>query len=177
MELKELEKLINEEIKKEGNEKDRNYNLVWKVRRITDNLLKKYDGKLYVSDYKGQIFIRMSCSANRTSIIIKIKKKKAEREYQYWCGYTTLYTIDKVEVIGCDDFNSIEEFIAYNNKLEQDRNNYEKAKTKLFEDQLQEKGIDFKEFYNMMEDYKHLSYNEKIELAKKCAGKDYYSYY
>ena len=177
MKLKELERLINEEIKKEGNERTQNLNITWKVERIVSDLLKKYDRDLYVSNYRGVINVRVSCSCNRNAIAIKIKKKVAGKDYRTWYGNTTTYIIDKVIVEENNNFDSIEAFIAYNNKLEQERDNYEKAKTKLFEDQLQEKGIDFKEFYNMMEDYKHLSYNERIELAKKCAGKDYYSYY
>ena len=177
MKLKELERLINEEIKKEGNERTQNLNITWKVERIVSDLLKKYDRDLYVSNYRGVINVRVSCSCNRNAIDIKINKKVAGKDYRTWYGNTTTYIIDKVIVEENNNFDSIEAFIAYNNKLEQERDNYEKAKTKLFEDQLQEKGIDFKEFYNMMEDYKHLSYNERIELAKKCAGKDYYSYY
>ena len=177
MKLKELERLINEEIKKEGNERTQNLNITWKVERIVSDLLKKYDRELYVSNYRGVINVRVSCSCNRNAIAIKIKKKVAGKDYRTWYGNTTTYIIDKVIVEENNNFDSIEAFIAYNNKLEQERDNYEKAKTKLFEDQLQEKGIDFKEFYNMIEDYKHLSYNERIELAKKYAGKNYYNYY
>lgn len=177
MKLKELEKLINEEIKHEGNEKTQNLNITWKVERIVSDLLKKYGRELYVSNYRGIINIRVSCSCSRKAITIKVKKKVAGKDYRTWYGNTTTYIIDKVIVEESNEYDSIEGFIECVEKQEEERNNYEKAKTKLFEEQLQEKGIDFKEFYNMMEDYKHLSYNERIELAKKCAGKDYYSYY
>lgn len=176
MKLKDLEKAINEKIEEEKMGKARSSDLTYNVRRIVYNLIGD-NKEIYVSDYAGNVYIRKSCSGRTYEITIKIKKKKIGTEYERFYGYVTLYKIDKVEVLESEDFDSIEGFIEYCNKREEQKENYEKSKTEKFERQLSDINIDFKMFYEMMENYKNLSYNEKEKLAKKYAGKEYYKYF
>lgn len=176
MKLKDLEKAINEKIEEEKMGKARSSDLIYNVRRIVYNLIGD-NKEIYVSDYAGNVYIRKSCSGRTYEITIKIKKKKIGTEYEKFYGYVTLYKIDKVEVLESEDFDSIEGFIEYCNKREEEKENYEKSKTEKFEKQLSDINIDFKMFYEMMENYKNLSYNEKINLARKYGGKDYYKYF
>lgn len=176
MKLKDLEKAINEKIEEEKIGKARQSDLTYNVRRIVYNLIGD-NKEIYVSDYAGNVYIRKSCSGRTYEITIKIKKKKIGTEYERFYGYVTLYKIDKVEVLESEDFDSIEGFIEYCNKREEEKENYEKSKTEKFERQLSDINIDFKMFYEMMENYKNLSYNEKSNLARKYGGKDYYKYF
>ena len=174
MKLKELENAINEKVKDIKNSD--NYNIVWEVRRIVSDLLKDYKDILYVGDYKNEINIRISGNCYGYRIVIKIRKKIVGKDYKSWYS-KTIYKIDKVEVQESDEFDSIEGFIEYCNKREEEKENYEKRKLDKFESKLSDINIDFKMFYDMMEEYRNLSYDNRQELAKKYAGKDYYRYY
>lgn len=176
MKLKDLEKALNEKIEEEQIGKARANDLTYNVRRIVYNLIGN-NKEIYVSDYAGNVYIRKSCSGRTYEITIKIKKKKIGTEYERFYGYVTLYKIDRVEVLESEDFDSIEGFIEYCSKREEEKENYEKSKVKKFESKLSDINIDFKMFYDMMEEYKNLSYDNKQELAKKYAGKEYYRYY
>ena len=176
MKLKEVERLINEKIEEEQIGKERAYNLTYDVRRIVSNLIGD-DKKLYVSDYAGNVYIRKSCSGRTYEITIKIKKKKIGTEYEKFYGYVTLYKIDKVEVLESEDYDSIESFIEYCEKREEEKKNYEEIKVVKFEKQLCEANISFRKFYDMMEEYKRLNFDGKLDLAKRYTGEDYYKYY
>lgn len=177
MKLKDLEKAINQTIKEKEMGKARASDLVYNVKDIVRDLIGD-NKEVYITDYCGVIYIRRSCCSNRYfEIAIKIKKKKIGTEYERFFGYVTLYKIDKVEVQESDNFDSIEGFIEYCDKREEDKLNYEKSKAEKFERQLSDVNIDFKMFYEMMENYKNLSYNEKSNLAHKYGGKKYYMYY
>ena len=161
MKLKELENAINEKVKDIKNSD--NYNIVWEVRRIVSDLLKDYKDILYVNDYKNEINIRISGSVSRYSyrIIVKIRKKVVGKEYNTWYGHKIIYKVDRVEVQESEDFDSIEGFIEYCSKREEEKENYEKSKVDRFESKLSDINIDFKMFYDMMEEYKNLSYDNK----------------
>lgn len=178
MKLKDLEKQINEKIEKEGlnQEKLSSWKITDTVRKVVRELLDDNE-KIYFYEYKGMIIIKKSCSSsNYGTITIKIKKKIAGKEYTGW-RYQTLYTIKNVEVEGSINYDSIESYIAYYEKMETDKINYENKRMTDFENELSKMNIDFKKFYDMMDEYKHLSYDSKCDLAKKYAGKEYYSYY
>lgn len=176
MKLKELERLINEKIEEEGNKKGAVRDLAYNVRRIVVKLIGE-NREIYVSDYNGNVYIRKSCSGRTFEIEIKIKKKKVGTEYERFYGYVTYYKIDKVEIRESDEFDSIEGFIGYVNKREEEKKNYEENKVNDFEKKLEEKNIDFKEFFDLMEQYKNINFDGRLDLAKKYAGKDYYKYY
>ena len=176
MKLKELERLINEKIEEEQIGKARAYDLTYNVRRIVSKILEG-NKNIYVSDYAGNVFIRKSCSGRTYEITIKIKKKKIGTEYERFYGYVTLYKIDRVEVLESEDFDSIESFIEYCNEREEEKKNYEESKVENFEKQLCETNISFRKFYDMMEEYKRLNFDGRLDLAKRYTGKDYYKYY
>jgi len=176
MKLKDLERLINEKIEEEGNKKGTVSDLAYNVRIIVNNLIGD-NRKIYVSDYNGNVYIRKSCSGRTYEITIKIKKKKIGTEYERFYGYVTLYKIDKVEVLESEDYDSIESFIEYCEKREEEKKNYEEIKVVKFEKQLCEANISFRKFYDMMEEYKRLNFDGKLDLAKRYTGEDYYKYY
>ena len=159
MKLKDLELAINEKAKEIKNSD--NYNIVWEVRRIVSDLLKDYHNQLYVGDYRNEITIRISGRCDNYRIVIKIKKKVVGKEYQHWYGYKTIYKVDKIEIQHSEEIESIEDFIKFCDKREEEKQNYEKRKTEKFEKKLSDINIDFKMFYDMMEEYKNLSYKIK----------------
>lgn len=177
-----LEKLINEKIKEQNIEKDTVRNLTDKVEKIVRDILREHlknnYSLLYVNTEKGNIIIRKSCSYNRYAYIkISIKKKLEGRTYKMYYGSITEYSIKEVTIDDYDEYDSIESFIEYNNMLEAEKVNSEKRKLARFESSLQDTNIDFKVFFELMENYKSLSYNDKEALAKKYAGKNYYMFY
>ena len=177
MKLKELERLINEKVEEEQIGNARQYDLTYNVERIVRNLLGD-NREIYITDYCGNILIRRSCSSNKyAEITIKIKKKKIGTTYERFYGYVTTYKIDKVIVQEYEDFDSIEGFIEYCNKRDEEKANFETRKVEKFEKKLSDVNIDFKKFFDLMEEYKNINFDCKLNLAKKYAGKDYYKYY
>ena len=181
MKIKELEKLINEKIveKKLNEARYSNYELVDEVRRIVGDLVGNYKDDLNVTDYKGSIVIRKSLSRNSYyAINVKIKKKIVGKRNSCYSWYScTLYSIVNVSIEENEDYDSLESFIEFHNNLEKEKEEYENNKMKKFESKLSDINIDFKMFYDMMEEYKNLSYDIRQELAKKYGGKDYYKYF
>ena len=180
MKIKDLEKIINERIINEGinNKQYRHRDLVWEIRHIVNELIKGYT-RLYATDNAGKIEIR---SYDRTSkysqsIQVKIKSKVVGKDYHYWSGSVNLYQIIKVEISEPYEAETLEEYVNYFINMQKEQLNNEIKACKNFEDKLKEKNIDFKEFYNMMEQYKNLSYSSREDLAKKYAGDKYYSYF
>ena len=177
MELKELERLINEKIKGREFTKGTFSDLTFEVKGIVQDILKN-NKNVYVYDYSGNIVIRRSCCSDRyNQITIKIKKKQLGSEYVRFYGYQMMYAIDKVEIPEYEKFDSIEGFVYYCDKIADDEEKYQKNKAKKFEEELEKLNVDFKKFYDLMQSYRNLNYDAKEELAKKYAGNKYYSYY
>jgi len=171
MKLTELQKQINDRLGEV--EKDTASHLLWKVEYIVYDILQDYKKtcRLYITTYNGVIKITtLGCN---DTIYIKLRKKLVSKEYTAWYGYETKYRVVNVEVIASDEYDSIEGFLKSADDAKKRKADAEKADAKAFEEALAKSNIDFKIFYNLVEQYKSLSFNSKEILSEKYAGNRY----
>ena len=172
MKFKELEKLVNEEgviltdYSDQEVEKatlDRLLSCVCKkIRSILKDhnvegvRLTTYNQRIYLDSEKYYRYYKNEPSG----IVIKVRKETAGSSYNYF-GNTTYYK-----------FRSIEIEFEYEEKMDLDHKKYVQNK----KDEFISKVKDMKEFFNLMKEYKNLSYDTKQEIAKDAFGEDYWKY-
>lgn len=186
MKLKELEREINNQIEKEKMIEgkftfDETIQVIKsRVRKVLeDNGFKdEYkDDNIYVESGYGNgsnVVIKSRIRWGKdTGITIKIRRKRLDREYRSFYGYTYYYGIKSIEVE--DYFDSIEEWIENEKRLVQEKNDYRKEKMEKFMDKLEEE-ISFQKFFEIKELWDNVEYSDKIKIAKDYVGEDYYKY-
>ena len=191
MKFKELEKLVNEEgviltdYSDQEVEKatlDRLLSCVCKkIRSILKDhniegvRLTTYNQRIYLDSEKYHTYYRNEPSG----IIIKVRKETAGSSYNYF-GNTTYYKFRSIEIEDVERYidkelkkiESIEEYFEYEEKMDLEHKEYVQNK----KDEFISKVKDMKEFFNLMKEYKNLSYDTKQEIAKDAFGEDYWKY-
>lgn len=170
MNLKELEKQVNIEILQKG--LNENYDIMWKslgqVKDIINNILKEFfteNTKMYITEYKNNLVIKST--ETKEEIVIKIKKKRSKEEYKIgvW-SYAYYWAIQEIEVVD-DEFKSLDEFVAKNKEIVEDKITEKKENKEKFEKSLEKFNMNFKEFYEIMKEYNNLDYFEQINYQKE----------
>ena len=191
MKFKELEKLVNEEgviltdYSDQEVEKatlDRLLSCVCKkIRSILKDhniegvRLTTYNQRIYLDSEKYYRYYKNEPSG----IIIKVRKETAGSSYNYF-GNTTYYKFRSIEIEDVERYidkelkkiESIEEYFEYEEKMDLEHKEYVQNK----KDEFISKVKDMKEFFNLMKEYKNLSYDTKQEIAKDAFGEDYWKY-
>ena len=191
MKFKELEKLVNEEgviltdYSDQEVEKatlDRLLSCVCKkIRSILKDhnvegvRLTTYNQRIYLDSEKYYRYYKNEPSG----IVIKVRKETAGSSYNYF-GNTTYYKFRSIEIEDVERYidkelkkiESIEEYFEYEEKMDLDHKKYVQNK----KDEFISKVKDMKEFFNLMKEYKNLSYDTKQEIAKDAFGEDYWKY-
>lgn len=170
MNLKELEKQVNIEILQKG--LNENYDIMWKslgqVKDIINNILKDFfteNTKMYITEYKNNLVIKST--ETKEEIVIKIKKKRSKEEYKIgvW-SYAYYWAIQEIEVVD-DEFKSLDEFVAKNKEIVEDKITEKKENKEKFEKSLEKFNMNFKEFYEVMQEYNNLDYFEQVNYQKE----------
>lgn len=170
MNLKELEKQVNIEILQKG--LNENYDIMWKslgqVKDIINNILKDFfteNTKMYITEYKNNLVIKST--ETKEEIVIKIKKKRSKEEYKIgvW-SYAYYWAIQEIEIVD-DEFKSLDEFVAKNKEIVADKITEKKENKEKFEKSLEKFNMNFKEFYEVMQEYNKLDYFEQINYQKE----------
>ena len=191
MKFKELEKLVNEEgviltdYSDQEVEKatlDRLLSCVCKkIRSILKDhnvegvRLTTYNQRIYLDSEKYYRYYKNEPSG----IVIKVRKETAGSSYNYF-GNTTYYKFRSIEIEDVERYidkelkkiESIEEYFEYEEKMDLEHKEYVQNK----KDEFISKVKDMKEFFNLMKEYKNLSYDTKQEIAKDAFGEDYWKY-
>lgn len=189
MKLKELEREINNQIEKENMiEGKYTYDeTIQLIRKKVMNIL--IDNGFKINDYskKDSIHVEsgygngsnvvMKCSYiyGDNGIVIKIRRKRLEKEYKSWYGYIYYYGIKCIEID--DKYESIEDYIQSQKEIYHKNIEYRIEKKEKFRNYIEEEmGISFDNFFKIKKLWDSIDYSDKVDIAKEYVGEDYWRY-
>ena len=92
-------------------------------------------------------------------------RSKEEYKLGVW-SYAYYWAIQEIEVVD-DEFKSLDEFVAKNKEIVEDKITEKKENKEKFEKSLEKFNMNFKEFYEVMQEYNNLDYFEQINYQKE----------
>lgn len=191
MELKDLEKQLNNIIKEKNYENEYFYysqcqDIIKKeIKKIfEDNGIDKREKDIYFSlsefgnaNEKGNVYYCCYENYRRNSsnhIIFKIRRRKLGRktDKQNWYNHTIYYGIKSIEIIADENIKTIEDFIKYNIDLIGQNKQKINNEVESFNNLLSSYNLSIEDFKKIKDRFDTLKYESKEKIIKNMANFD-----
>lgn len=172
MKIKDLEKLINERLEKEGYttraKEDYFSTNADIVGKILNQVLQENNVDVpRITNWQNRNDLECKFCDVEGDFYIKIKRKKGSTHYNLGFGYTTYYYIDSIEFYTSEKDITIEELHDIFVRSSIDKQLEEKAQIRATANFLKEHNITFEEAQELMYKFKKYEYKIKREMEDK----------